>query len=201
MNSWRHTQCFEPYRLSIIQIKVACSPALSQLFSLIVVSCALLSGCNSALPPEAELSAIVWAVSQEFNEVGQLSTSDLDAWLNDKSREPPQLLDARRPEEYGVSRLPGAILIDPDADVDEVIAMIDPSRPIVVYCSVGYRSSRLARRMILAGVTQTSNLEGSIFKWGNEGRPLIRDNGTTRLVHPYDDSYGHMLREEYRSYQ
>ena len=46
--------------------------------------------------------------------------------------------------------------------------------PIVTYCSVGYRSGKMAERLQAAGYTNVRNLEGSIFKWANEHRPLVR---------------------------
>ncbi|MFT4520065.1 MAG: rhodanese-related sulfurtransferase [Halioglobus sp.] len=161
----------------------------------------LLTGCNHVESPENELSAMTQEVSQEFEDVSHISTSDLAIWLAAPNREAPILLDVREPLEYAVSHLPGAIRVAPDSTAEQIIAMIDPSRPIVLYCSVGYRSSVLARRLVSQGAKQTKNLEGSIFKWANEGRPLVRDSGFTRLVHPYDDSYGRMLLEEYRSYR
>ncbi|MGL5018949.1 MAG: rhodanese-like domain-containing protein, partial [Luteolibacter sp.] len=122
-------------------------------------------------------------------------------WLADPARKPPQLLDAREPAEFAVSHLPGAIRVDPEAGAEQVLAKIDKTRPVVVYCSVGYRSSALARRLIKGGHAETMNLAGSIFKWANEGRPLVREGKPALKVHPYDDNYGSMLRKEFRAYR
>ena len=43
------------------------------------------------------------------------------------------------------------------------------------------------------------NLEGSIFKWANESRPMIRDSGSTHKVHPYNRNYASMLRAPIRN--
>lgn len=165
------------------------------------LSTVLLAGCARAENPEAELGTMTLEIAEKFGDVQHISTADLTTWLADPSREPPQLLDAREVQEYAVSHLPGAVRITPDASADQVIAMTDPTRPIVVYCSVGYRSSVLVRRLQEAGVKHVLNLEGSVFKWANEGRPLVRDSGATPLAHPYNDSYGRMLHEEFRSYR
>lgn len=50
----------------------------------------------------------------------------------------------------------------------KLLADIKPDSHIVVYCSVSYRSSILARRLQDMGFTNVYNLEGSIFKWANE---------------------------------
>lgn len=159
----------------------------------------LIAGCDGSTSPETELETMTRKVSVKFQEVPQLSTPNLAAWLNDPGRTPPQLLDAREPEEFAVSHLPGAIRIDPGSDAGEALAKIDRSGPVVVYCSVGYRSSELARRLIRAGHSKTMNLEGSIFKWANEGRPLVRDDKPAKSVHPYNRKYGRMLKPELRA--
>lgn len=106
----------------------------------------------------------------------------------------------REPDEFAVSHLSGAIQVSPDATSDQLINKIDFSKPIVVYCSIGYRSSALARRLAAAGAKVVKNLEGSIFKWGNEGRPMVSNSGATDKVHPYNRKFGRMLKEELRSY-
>jgi hypothetical protein len=37
------------------------------------------------------------------------------------------------------------------------------------------------------------NLDGSIFAWANEGRPLERNGQPAQLVHPYDALWGKLL--------
>jgi hypothetical protein len=45
-----------------------------------------------------------------------------------------------------------------------------------------------------AGYTNVANLEGSIFKWANEGRALVGPGGSpTRAVHEYDATWGGLL--------
>jgi rhodanese-related sulfurtransferase len=145
------------------------------------------------------LAKWVATVRSKFPGVPQLSPADLAAWLNDKKKSPPQLLDVREPGEFAVSHLHGAINVSPDASAADAIKKIDPARPVVAYCSVGYRSSKLAQRLIDAGVKNVSNLEGSIFAWANEGRPLEKDGKPAKTVHPYNAVFGRLLKPEYRS--
>ncbi|KAG7160596.1 uncharacterized protein LOC121876222 isoform X2 [Homarus americanus] len=80
---------------------------------------------------------------------------------------------------------------------------------IICYCSVGYRSSGLARRVAkhIANFNslkpvEVYNLEGSIFKWANEDRDMINSNGNkTKFVHPYNTVFGLTLRKELRKYE
>ncbi len=103
------------------------------------------------------------------------------------------LLDVRSREEYNVSRLPGAVWAEGDAVAQLRRIGIQSSRPIVVYCSVGLRSARLARILAQAGYTNVRNLEGSIFGWANEGRDLENDAGATRGCHPFNVIWGRYL--------
>ena len=41
--------------------------------------------------------------------------------------------------------------------------------------------------------TNVRNLDGSIFQWANEGRPLVRGNQRVQDVHPYDENWGRLL--------
>ena len=61
------------------------------------------------------------------------------------------------------------------------------------YCSVGYRSSRLAEELRARGFENVFNLEGSLFQWANEGRPLYRGEERVDQAHPYDEEWGQLL--------
>ena len=140
-------------------------------------------------------------VRVRFPSVRQLSTAELAAWLKDGSRSAPLLLDVRTEAEFEVSHLPGARRVDPEADAARIIPTLAKDQPVVAYCSVGYRSSAMVQRLARAGVTQLYNLEGSIFQWANEGRPLERDGKPATAVHPYNATFGKMLEPERRAAQ
>ena len=101
--------------------------------------------------------------------------------------------------EFEVSHLPGAQRVDPDAKAADVLPVLEKNRAIVTYCSVGYRSSAMADRLHKAGVTPVFNLEGSIFQWANEGRPLEANGKPASKVHPYNATFGKMLDEQRRA--
>jgi rhodanese-related sulfurtransferase len=140
------------------------------------------------------------AVRAKFPEVPQLSSAHLAVWLADTSRPNPVLLDVRTKKEFRVSHLPGARRVDPDASAAEVLRVAGASnQALVVYCSVGWRSSALAERLRSAGLTNVSNLEGSIFGWANEGRPLMAGDRPAATVHPYNQTFGRLLLPERRA--
>ncbi|HIG73762.1 MAG TPA: rhodanese-like domain-containing protein [Bacteroidetes bacterium] len=150
---------------------------------------------------DASLDAVEAAVRQAYPEVPVVSTDALAAALADSSRA-PLLLDAREPREFAVSHLPGARQIAPDAEpaeLAEALGEVPRDREIVVYCSVGYRSAGIAERLRVAGFANVANLEGSIFRWANEGRPVVREGEPARLVHPYNATWGRLLAPERRA--
>jgi len=138
-------------------------------------------------------SSIKGRIAEEFPEVRQITTDELDRWMSNPGAPTPRLLDVRETEEYAVSHLPMALRINPDAHAADLPPDIGKDTPIVVYCSVGYRSAAMAQRLQAAGFTNVRNLDGSIFKWANEGRPVLRDDREVREVHPYDSKWGRLL--------
>ena len=133
-----------------------------------------------------------------FPKIEWITTEQLADWLADKQRQPPVLLDVRTQEEWDVSHLPGAQRVDPASSVSQVVADIPKETPVVTYCAVGYRSGALATKLREAGFTNVRNLEGSIFQWANEHRPLVREDKPVTTVHPYSNLWGRLLTDEAR---
>ena len=153
------------------------------------VSLLLLCGCS----PTMEWTAVRTMVRTAFPDVEQVSTDSLANML--AAGQDVYLLDVRTEEEFRVSHLPGATHIDPEATEFDSIPR---GAKIVAYCSVGYRSSALSDRLQADGF-EVVNLEGSIFQWANEGRPLVDSTGTATKVHAFDKTWGRLLNEELRT--
>jgi rhodanese-related sulfurtransferase len=139
------------------------------------------------------------SLQHRFPKVEWISTQELADWLGSKDRPPPLLLDVRTQEEWDVSHLPGARRVDPSASVETATAGVAKDTPIVTYCAVGYRSGDLATRLRAAGFTNVRNLEGSIFEWANEHRPLVHDDHPVKVVHPYNALWGRLLADDVRA--
>lgn len=159
------------------------------------------SGCVDSDSQTLEWETVKAQIRAQFPSVAQLSTQELAEWLSRGKEQWPLILDARAPEEYAVSHLPGAILTPTEEEAREKLRNVDQTRTIVVYCSVGYRSSLLAERLGELGYKNVFSLEGSIFQWANEGRSLFRGTEKVRAVHPYDDQWGELLSRELWSYE
>jgi sterol desaturase/sphingolipid hydroxylase (fatty acid hydroxylase superfamily)/rhodanese-related sulfurtransferase len=144
------------------------------------------------MPHRAGLILAKWTVRARFPDVRQISTVQLSDWLADSRREAPVLLDARTEDEFNVSHLPNAVReVPPEA--------IASGKPVVAYCSIGWRSAEAVRRLVETGHTNVLNLEGSIFAWASEGRPLELHGQAVHKVHPYDRKWGRLLPSALRS--
>ncbi len=73
-------------------------------------------------------------------------------------------LDVRQPKEYERGHIPGAVLI-PLKELGGRLQELDRSRPIVVYCASGVRSSAAARILKGAGFEKVYNLKGGMKAW------------------------------------
>ncbi len=146
----------------------------------------------------ADLASIERLVRRRFPNVPQIGTEKLAAWLKSNERQ-PVLLDVRNREEYEVGHLPNARHVDPAAPASELEALLPKDTLIVTYCSVGYRSSAFSKRLREAGYTNVQNLEGSVFRWANEDRPLECDGKPTDKVHPYSNYWARLVKPERRA--
>lgn len=137
-------------------------------------------------------------IRRRFPSVRRISTAELADWLSRSPR--PLLLDTRTAAEYAVSHLPQAQWFDPETEAAH-FDLGAKDAPIVTYCSVGYRSARVADRLQAAGFTHVANLEGSIFQWANEGKRVYRGGQPVRQVHPYNAAWGRLLDSRFHAEQ
>ena len=108
-------------------------------------------------------------------------------------------LDARELTEYNVSHIKGAKHIGYDDFNMNSIKEIDKNATIVIYCSVGYRSGKIGKKLREAGFTSVFNLWGGLFDWANNGNPVYANNKEVKTVHPYNNNWGKWLKPELKS--
>ncbi|MCY3664495.1 MAG: rhodanese-like domain-containing protein [Gemmatimonadetes bacterium] len=162
---------------------------------------AMCTGVAASAQEESEDSTMSWSLTlktirAEFPTVAHISTDTLQSWLDESTkRENLLLFDVREPEEYAVSHLQGARPAPSKDEALKALQGVSSDHRIVLYCSVGHRSSELAQFLMKKGYTEIYNLEGSIFAWANEGRPVYRGKERVQVVHPYDRNWGRLLKE------
>ena len=111
-------------------------------------------------------------------------------------------LDARSLQEYKVSHLPNATHVGYQSfKIKNVTSLIPKTKPIVIYCSIGFRSEKIGERLQKKGYT-VYNLYGGIFQWKNDGQQVINlDGQPTEKVHCYDTEWGQWLTNGIKIYE
>ncbi|MBV6626270.1 MAG: rhodanese-like domain-containing protein [Rivularia sp. (in: Bacteria)] len=136
-------------------------------------------------------------IKLNFPKVQSVSIPKFTNWLNEKSFLYPLVIDARTPEEYAVSHIKSAQSIEADNSDIAKFLQVPLDTHIVVYCSVGYRSAKVAQQLQRAGYQNVFNLSGGIFQWANKGKPIYKDNHQVEIVHPYNFIWGKLLKSKY----
>jgi rhodanese-related sulfurtransferase len=104
--------------------------------------------------------------------IKQISASELAAWLADKGRETPLLLDVREPWEHEKARIAGSQLV-PMGQIPARLAEIDEDKEVVAICHHGGRSMQVATYLEKNGFSKVHNLAGGIDAWSRLVDPSI----------------------------
>ena len=131
----------------------------------------------------------------KFPHIRQITTKEFAQWLLDPQKTQPLVIDARSQAEYEVSHLKAAVHIDPIAPDLTSLSQVAKETPVVVYCSIGYRSATIAQQLQQAGFSRVFNLSGGLFQWANEGRLMFKNEEVTQCIHPYNAMWGKFLQD------
>jgi hydroxyacylglutathione hydrolase len=109
---------------------------------------------------------------RELAVVPQMPVDELRAELAEE-RPGLQLVDVRRQAEYAAGHVPGALNLPLDR-LEASIAQLDSSRPTLVVCASGYRSSMATALLRRAGFRDVYNVVGGTSAWIAAGYPTQR---------------------------
>ncbi len=106
-------------------------------------------------------------------------------------------LDARELNEYQVSKIDGAQWVGYNDFSLSRVGNIDKNQPIIVYCSIGYRSEKVTEQLRANGYTNVTNMLGGLFEWANYKKAIVDStNQPTNVVHGFDKTWGKWLNGE-----
>lgn len=113
-----------------------------------------------------------------------------------------QIFDTRSEDEFEISHVPGAYFIDYDSFNDSLLHKFNKKLPVIVYCSVGYRSEKIGEKFIKNGFKEVYNLYGGVFDWVNHGFTIVDKEGKpTENIHPYSPEWGIWLKKGNKVYE
>ena len=96
-----------------------------------------------------------------------------------KSLKSVEIIDVRTPDEFSKGHLQNAKNFDWNGDnFEQQIAALDRSKPVMVYCLSGGRSSSAAAKMRSEGFKEVYELDGGIMKWRAANLPETTDNAS-----------------------
>ncbi len=166
----------------------------------IVLTALVLGGLHNVVANDGySLPKLEQTIAKRFPTVDSLSLQQFQA--GHQGKQDVIVLDVREAGEFDVSRLTHSERVDPGISKSEFLKRFAgkaQGKTFVLYCSVGYRSSKLAasiqQSLKQAGARGVYNLQGGIFAWHNDKKPLVKaDKTPTRLVHPYSAKWGRYL--------
>lgn len=110
-------------------------------------------------------------------------------------------LDSREKDEYEVSKIDGAIWVGYDDFDFERVSGISKEDEVIVYCSIGYRSEKIAEKLKSEGYKNVKNLYGGIFSWVNNDKKVYDTTGIeTNKVHAYNRMWSIWLEKGEKVY-
>jgi thioredoxin 1 len=84
------------------------------------------------------------------------------------------LIDVREFFEFRKSRIKGAYNIPSSGNISTAADTINKNLVLFIYCTSGFRSSRVCEKMYEKGFRKLYNLEGGIIAWKKDGFPIER---------------------------
>jgi rhodanese-related sulfurtransferase len=114
---------------------------------------------------------------REFPEVPDMAAGDAIRLLG---RPNITFVDVREPKEQQVSMIPGAV------SQRDFLARIDRFRTqtIIVYCTIGYRSGKLALKLRQKGL-DVINLKAGLLGWVYAGGAVAQNGRLVKRIHVY----------------
>jgi rhodanese-related sulfurtransferase len=117
---------------------------------------------------------LLWPlVKAHLSSARQIGTLEATRLINSEN---PLLLDVREPNEYDSARLPDALHIPLSQIKDRADDLAKyASRPVIVYCARGVRSSGAVSALDKLGFARVLELRGGLRAWVDAGLPTKKD--------------------------
>ncbi len=107
------------------------------------------------------------------------------------------LLDTREPNEFAISHIKGAQFVGYNHFDQSKVSSLPKDTKIVLYCSVGYRSSMIGKKLINLGFQDVYNVYGGMFEWVNKGYEVVDSKGNAaNKIHGYNKSWSKWVENE-----
>lgn len=204
-------QLAETRRTSILAMRIIRKTVLSAFGATqLVVLAAIATAFYFAYTPW-QWSRLKDQIARTHPGADRIDGASLERWFATAKTDPalkvPVLLDVRSPAEFAFSHLPGARNVSVAAGPDQMQLLTTPDQwknelanPVVIYCQAGVASAEVADRLERLGFQRVQMLDGGIFQWANEKRPLVNSSGAaTEIVQTGASPQSGLLKRNLRS--
>ncbi len=140
----------------------------------VVLLMGILSAPAMAAPPRLSTSLdLRTAVDRTLTAIpaGFYKVNDVAGLKDLQADAQAQVVDVREPAEYGAGHIPGAINI-PLRTLTQHLDQIERDRPVVLYCSSGYRSAMGVVSLHLLGYDNVQGFPPSFGGWKAAGEAV-----------------------------
>ena len=85
------------------------------------------------------------------------------------------VLDVRSPDEFTEGHIKGAKNVNIlDKDFEKQLQTVDKTKPVLVHCQAGGRSTRSLPTLEKLGFTEVYHLDGGLNAWQKAGKPVAK---------------------------
>lgn len=152
------------------------------LCTILMASFCITAPCVSAASPsDAEkrqrVAAMYADYRKDFPGIKEIDAAAAIELLSDPG---VLFVDVRTPKEQAVSMIPGAIT---DTQFMDQLDHYRGKR-VIAYCTISYRSGKLAAKLEKKGISIT-NLKEGLLGWVHAGGPLVREGQPVQKLHVY----------------
>lgn len=85
------------------------------------------------------------------------------------------VLDVRSPDEFTEGHIKGAKNVNiMDKDFEKQLQAVDKTKPVLVHCQAGGRSTRSLPTLEKLGFTEVYHLDGGLNAWEKAGKPVAK---------------------------
>jgi rhodanese-related sulfurtransferase len=145
-------------------------------FGLAVPQMALASQSADSVDVSVEVSVDISEAIDEFLTTipaDYYKAGDTQALKEVISRDNPLIVDVREPSEYAAGHIPHAINI-PLRSLSQNLNQIPKNRPVILYCSSGYRTAIGLTSLQLLGYDNVKSFPPSLAGWKAAGETVER---------------------------
>ena len=138
-------------------------------------------------------------VRNRYPNTPRIDAMQLKEWFDRGEGVKPVVIDVRSQAEYDFSRLPGAKHMGISETPAKAGIGEKTDVPLVIYDAIGADSSAAVESLVQLKYRHVQALEGGIFEWALQGKPMEGPTGPVAKVNPGTSPNAKLLKRSLRA--